>query len=328
MYRCEPMRHRAILAILALALAVRIFGIDFDAHHFFHPDERAIADADSPALLPSSSSRPRVLRLRLLPLLRHEGGHLVALAPRTLVRELRRDDSRGSAPFGPLGDGHGPSPRPRHAPAIRGARRPSRRPPPRPRRPPHPELALRDERRRARFPDSPRARSLRPVLGGGTSGPPSFRRGRRGACSRDEDERGAARPPGRRGAPPPPSDRPQAGTRGPPRPRRRGHRARRLRSRPAVRPPRLRPLLARRPRAEPDGPARRPAPLHEPVHRNAGASSTRRRSWSSGARAPSSASRRSGASSGFSAGSGGSPRSRSSSSRGPSRTSSSPSPSR
>ena len=39
------MRRRALLAILALAIAVRVFGIDFDERHYFHPDERAIANA-------------------------------------------------------------------------------------------------------------------------------------------------------------------------------------------------------------------------------------------------------------------------------------------
>ncbi|HQR45943.1 MAG TPA: DUF2298 domain-containing protein, partial [Thermoanaerobaculia bacterium] len=39
------MRRRALLAILALAIAVRLFGIDFDERHYFHPDERAIANA-------------------------------------------------------------------------------------------------------------------------------------------------------------------------------------------------------------------------------------------------------------------------------------------
>ena len=45
MYLKRPMRRRALLALLVLAIAVRLFGIDFDDHHFFHPDERAIANA-------------------------------------------------------------------------------------------------------------------------------------------------------------------------------------------------------------------------------------------------------------------------------------------
>ena len=45
MYLCRTMRRRALLAILALAIAVRVFGIDFDERHYFHPDERAIANA-------------------------------------------------------------------------------------------------------------------------------------------------------------------------------------------------------------------------------------------------------------------------------------------
>jgi len=39
------MRRRALLGIVALALAVRVYGLDFDQGHFFHPDERAIASA-------------------------------------------------------------------------------------------------------------------------------------------------------------------------------------------------------------------------------------------------------------------------------------------
>ncbi len=39
------MRRRAVLGLFLLALAVRLFGIDFDEGHFFHPDERAIASA-------------------------------------------------------------------------------------------------------------------------------------------------------------------------------------------------------------------------------------------------------------------------------------------
>jgi YYY domain-containing protein len=39
------MRRRALLALFVLALAIRIYGIDFDEGHFFHPDERAIASA-------------------------------------------------------------------------------------------------------------------------------------------------------------------------------------------------------------------------------------------------------------------------------------------
>ena len=39
------MRRRALLALFLLAFAIRIFGIDFDERHFFHPDERAIASA-------------------------------------------------------------------------------------------------------------------------------------------------------------------------------------------------------------------------------------------------------------------------------------------
>ena len=39
-------RTRAVaLAILAAALAVRLFGLNFDQSHFFHPDERRIAEA-------------------------------------------------------------------------------------------------------------------------------------------------------------------------------------------------------------------------------------------------------------------------------------------
>ena len=34
-----------LLAVAASALAVRVFGLDFDQSHFFHPDERAIGDA-------------------------------------------------------------------------------------------------------------------------------------------------------------------------------------------------------------------------------------------------------------------------------------------
>ncbi len=34
-----------LLAVAASALAVRVFGLDFDQNHFFHPDERAIGDA-------------------------------------------------------------------------------------------------------------------------------------------------------------------------------------------------------------------------------------------------------------------------------------------
>jgi YYY domain-containing protein len=34
-----------LLAVAAFALAVRVFGLDFDQNHFFHPDERAIGDA-------------------------------------------------------------------------------------------------------------------------------------------------------------------------------------------------------------------------------------------------------------------------------------------
>ncbi|HSB36617.1 MAG TPA: glycosyltransferase family 39 protein, partial [Thermoanaerobaculia bacterium] len=39
------MRRRALLGIVLLAAAVRLFGLDFDQGHFFHPDERAIANA-------------------------------------------------------------------------------------------------------------------------------------------------------------------------------------------------------------------------------------------------------------------------------------------
>ena len=39
------MRRRALFGIVALALAVRLYGLDFDQGHFFHPDERAIANA-------------------------------------------------------------------------------------------------------------------------------------------------------------------------------------------------------------------------------------------------------------------------------------------
>jgi len=34
-----------LLAVVASAFAVRVFGLDFDQNHFFHPDERAIGDA-------------------------------------------------------------------------------------------------------------------------------------------------------------------------------------------------------------------------------------------------------------------------------------------
>jgi YYY domain-containing protein len=34
-----------LLALFAVALAVRLYGLDFDQNHFFHPDERAIGDA-------------------------------------------------------------------------------------------------------------------------------------------------------------------------------------------------------------------------------------------------------------------------------------------
>src|SRR5512140_1838992 len=40
----RPFR-RTLLLIVALAATVRIFGINFDHGHFYHPDERAIGDA-------------------------------------------------------------------------------------------------------------------------------------------------------------------------------------------------------------------------------------------------------------------------------------------
>src|SRR5271169_4765479 len=43
----EPV-HRLrlwVIALVAFAAAVRVIGVDFDDHHFFHPDERRIAMA-------------------------------------------------------------------------------------------------------------------------------------------------------------------------------------------------------------------------------------------------------------------------------------------
>jgi hypothetical protein len=36
---------RRLLALVAFALAVRLFGLNFDQSHYFHPDERRIAEA-------------------------------------------------------------------------------------------------------------------------------------------------------------------------------------------------------------------------------------------------------------------------------------------
>src|SRR5205085_12236067 len=36
---------RPALLVFAVALAIRLYGIDWDQGHFFHPDERAIAEA-------------------------------------------------------------------------------------------------------------------------------------------------------------------------------------------------------------------------------------------------------------------------------------------
>ncbi len=42
----SPRAFRGILLLLTLfALVIRVFGLDFDQNHFFHPDERAIGDA-------------------------------------------------------------------------------------------------------------------------------------------------------------------------------------------------------------------------------------------------------------------------------------------
>ena len=44
--RAAPTRTRSLaLALLAAALAVRLFGLNFDQSHFYHPDERRIAEA-------------------------------------------------------------------------------------------------------------------------------------------------------------------------------------------------------------------------------------------------------------------------------------------
>jgi len=40
-----PRRHALLLGLAAFALAVRLFGLNFDQSHFFHPDERRIAEA-------------------------------------------------------------------------------------------------------------------------------------------------------------------------------------------------------------------------------------------------------------------------------------------
>ena len=99
-------RNRSlVLALLALALAVRLVGLDFDQSHFFHPDERRIAEAVDAALVPPAAAQPALLRLRLVPVLRRRrlvDGH--ARHVQRLVRHLRRRDPHRPRAFGAVGD--------------------------------------------------------------------------------------------------------------------------------------------------------------------------------------------------------------------------------